>query len=246
MKVSVAMAAYNGEAYISDQLLSILSQLGKNDQVVVSVDPCTDKTLSVVNTLAQVDNRLCVIEGRGQGLIKNFENALSRCTGDVIFLADQDDIWTPDKVATVLAHFEQGADLVLHNCKVVDSLMNITSDSFFLDNGSKPGFLKNFVKNSYMGCCMAFRKELVPMFMPFPDKVPMHDQWIGLTAHRCGAKVVFEDKPLLLYRRHGANASETAGQHAPLGKMIAWRWNLLKALRGKSTKGATVEGQDEN
>lgn len=231
MKISVAMAAYNGESYISEQLLSILSQLREGDEIVVSIDPCTDKTLSVVNTLARIDSRIKVYEGLGKGLIKNFENSISRCTGDVIFLSDQDDVWQPDKVETVMNHFNAGADLVLHNCKVVDSMLGEIHPSFFELNKSAPGFVKNIIKNSYMGCCMAFRKELVPMFMPFPEKIPMHDQWIGLIAQRCSAEIVFEDKPLLLYRRHGANASETGGEHAGVFQMIKWRLSILKALR---------------
>ena len=78
---------------------------------------------------------------------------------------------------------------------------------------------------------MALSKELVTMFMPFPEKIPMHDQWIGLIAQRCSAEIVFEDKPLLLYRRHGANASETGGEHAGVFQMIKWRLSILKALR---------------
>ena len=234
MKLSVALAAYNGESFILEQLASILPQLGENDEVVISVDPCKDNTLNVVTALSELDGRLKVIEGEGKGLIKNFENAITHCTGDIIFLSDQDDKWAADKVETVLKHFfENGADLVLHNCSLVDTFLNPIEggESFFALNGSKRGFAKNIIKNSYMGCCMAFRKEFVREFIPFPEGIPMHDQWIGLIAERCGAVIEFEEKPLLFYRRHGGNVSDTS--HASLIQMIKWRLKVISCLRGE-------------
>ena len=232
MKISVAMAAYNGEAYIVQQLTTILNQLGEDDEVVVSVDPCKDNTLNVVKTLAQIDARVKPIEGAGKGLIKNFENAICHCAGDFIFLSDQDDVWAPDKVETVRKAFtERQADLVLHNCSLVDARLRPIAggEDFFAAHGSKRGYRQNIIKNSYMGCCMAFRKELVREFMPFPEIIPMHDQWIGLIAERCGAVIEFIDKPLLYYRRHGGNVSET--RHASVIQMIQWRRDVIKALK---------------
>lgn len=241
MKLSVAMAAYNGESYILEQLASILNQLGEDDEVIVSVDPCEDNTENVVKSLSELDGRVKLIKGEGKGLIKNFENALKACSGDIIFLSDQDDKWASDKVKTVMRSFtEDGADLVLHNCIPVGAtLEELTGGkTFFEIHGSKKGFANNLIKNSYMGCCMAFRKELVPMFLPFPDKIPMHDQWIGLVAERCGAVIVFEDKPLLYYRRHGANASDT--KHASLFTMIKHRINIMNCLKNVYKKQRCV------
>ena len=102
MKISVAMAAYNGESFILEQLASILNQLGEDDEVIVSIDPSKDNTLNVVKALAELDARVKPVEGEGKGLICNFENAIEQCTGDVIFLSDQDDVWADDKIATVM------------------------------------------------------------------------------------------------------------------------------------------------
>ena len=232
MKISVAMAAYNGEGYILEQLSSILNQLGEGDEVIVSVDPSEDNTLNVIKALSELDSRVKPLEGEGKGLVRNFENAIEHCTGDIIFLSDQDDYWLEDKVQTVMRCFtEQQADLVLHNCTVTDSFLKpiAGSEDFFALRGSQKGYWKNLIKNSYMGCCMAFRKELVREFMPFPQEIPMHDKWIGLIAQRCSAVIVFEQKPLLLYRRHGGNASDT--KHASLAKMLQWRIKLMQALK---------------
>lgn len=240
MKISVAMAAYNGESFIMEQLASILNQLGEDDEVIVSVDPCKDNTMNVLTALSSLDSRVKPIEGEGKGLIKNFENAINHCTGDIIFLADQDDVWAEDKVETIVGRMvSEQADLALHNCSLVDVFLKPIEggESFFAIRGSAPGFWKNFIKNSYMGCCMAFRKELIREFLPFPEDIPMHDQWIGLISERCGAKIIFEDKPLLYYRRHGGNVSDTS--HSSIMQMIKWRINVLKAL--KQTKESTQE-----
>ena len=234
MKLSVAMAAYNGESFILEQLSSILNQLGEEDEVIVSVDPCSDNTLGIVQALAELDARVKPVEGEGKGLIKNFENALSQCTGDIIFLSDQDDVWAEDKVKTVVERMvAEQADLLLHNCSLVDVFLKPIpgGESFFAMRGSQRGFWKNFIKNSYMGCCMAMRKELLPEVLPFPETIPMHDQWIGLIAERLGAVIVFEDKPLLYYRRHGGNVSETS--HSSVLKMLRWRLQMLSALKNK-------------
>ena len=242
MKISVAMAAYNGESFIIEQLTTILNQLGEEDEVIVSIDPSEDNTLNVVTALSELDQRVKPIEGPGAGLIQNFENTIKNCTGDVIFLSDQDDYWLEDKVQTVMPCFtERAADLVLHNCTVSDVFLKPIpgGESFFAVHGSKQGFWKNVMKNSYMGCCMAFRKELVQEFLPFPEKLPMHDQWIGLIAERCGAVIELVDKPLLLYRRHGGNASET--RHASFFQMIKWRLALLNALKKVKTPAKEVK-----
>ena len=230
MKISVAMAAYNGESFILEQLASILNQLSAEDEVVISVDPSEDNTMNVLTALSGEEPRIKLIEGEGKGLIKNFENALNNCTGDVIFLSDQDDKWLDDKVSTVMKHFDNGADLVLHNCIVADGMLREKADKTFFElHGSKKGVKENIIKNSYMGCCMAFRKEIIDMALPFPEDIPMHDQWLGLIAERCGANVIFEEKPLLLYRRHGGNASST--EHAGILTMIKCRINITKNLR---------------
>ena len=89
MKISVAMAAYNGEGYIIEQLTTILNQLGESDEVIVSIDPCKDNTLNVVRALSELDDRVKPLEGEGKGLIKNFENAIRHCTGDTLSEREQ-------------------------------------------------------------------------------------------------------------------------------------------------------------
>lgn len=226
MKISVALAAYNGEKYIGEQIESILPQLGEDGEIVVSDDFPLGKTRAVVEFYSAYDSRVKYIEGTGEGVCRNFENALHHCSGDIIFLCDQDDVWMPEKVERVVSAFENGADVVLHDAFMTDGELNVTDESFFKLNGSKKGLLKNFIKNSYMGCCMAFRREFESEFLPFPDGLAMHDWWIGLNAEANG-KVEFINEPLIKHRCHGGNV--TGGKTTAMQK-IKWRVQMAKDI----------------
>ena len=236
MKLSVAMAVYNGEAYLQKQLDSILNQLGKEDEVVISLDPSQDESEHILQQTAQEDPRIVIVPGPGKGVSANFENALSHTSGDLIFLADQDDVWTSDKVCVVRSLFESDQSLLLlmHDAVMTDKNLSQTAPSFFEFRGCREGIIKNIWKNSFIGCCMVFRSELKPYILPFPKGIPMHDQWIGLAASSLG-KVMFLKQTLLCYRRHGSNVSQTT--HAGTAQMLLWRigmiWAYLTRKRGK-------------
>lgn len=220
------MAVYNGEKYISDQIKSIIVQLRENDELVISYDDSSDKTLDIIKSFADSDSRIKLFPGPNKGVIANFENAIKRCMNECIFLSDQDDIWTEDKVKCVLKEFEDNkVDLVIHDARIVDENLNQVNESFFNLRKCKKGLIKNIVKNSYIGCCMAFKSSLKKYILPFPHNIPMHDQWIGLIAEHKG-NVKFLDKKLILYRRHGNNLSSSS--HSGVKQMIAWRYNIVK------------------
>jgi glycosyltransferase involved in cell wall biosynthesis len=217
--ISVCIATYNGSSYIKEQLLSILDQISVNDEIVISDDGSTDNTLAIISELNEP--RIKLIDGEQHlGIIKNFERTLCAAEGDFIFLCDQDDIWLPEKVEMSLTALKSSL-LVVSDCEVVDSKLNKIHSSFFKLRNSKAGVLHNIIKNSYLGCCMAFRKELLPYALPIPKLSPMHDMWIGLVAETRG-KVTFIQKPLILYRRHNNNASPTSGKS---------NFNFLKKIK---------------
>lgn len=229
MKVSVAMAFYNGKKYIDEQLDSILPQLSPEDEVIISVDGAEDGSASLLKQRAKEDGRIRISAGPGQGVVRNFEHAISLCRGDVIFLCDQDDIWEKRKVKTVLHVLEKtGKTAALHNAALVDSDGIFTEDpDMFTLRKSSTGILKNFIRNSYVGCCMAFRKELVPLILPIPEKMYMHDYWIGTAAELTGG-VALVKKPLIRYRRHDSNV--TGLSHGSLSFMIKKRLSILICL----------------
>lgn len=229
MKISVAMAYYNGGTYIEEQMESILAQLGEKDELIVSVDGASDGSKPLLLKMADIDKRIHVIKGPGKGVVKNFENAIRHCTGDIIYLSDQDDIWKPDKVEKVTAAFRAPeVKAVLHDAEIVDENGVPTgAASLFAVRGSRTGILKNLIKNSYVGCCMAFRKELVSVICPIPKEMYMHDYWIGTAAEYMG-KVCLLDEPLIGYRRHSSNVTQMT--HGSVGFMVKKRVDIIRCL----------------
>ncbi len=224
--VTVCIATYNGEKYIVEQLNSILPQLKVNDEVIVSDDHSTDQTIDFIRSIN--DKRIKIVLNKGKGLIRNFENALTNASGDYIFLSDQDDIWKEDKVKICLNDFEKGYDLVVSDCVLFDSdSLEIKMDSYFKFIGARKGIIHNILKNGYMGCCMAFRKEVKNKVIPFPKGIPMHDSWIGIIGEMY-FKVNFNKEKLVNYRRHLKNASDTGakGGSAPFWTKIKGRMFL--------------------
>lgn len=232
--ISVCLATFNGSTYVGEQLRSVLAQLGPDDEVVVSDDGSTDGTLAVITHLD--DSRLRLLgDGRKIGVVKNFERALLAARGDTIFLCDQDDVWLPGKVERCLAVLADCL-LVVTDCVVVDSELKPLSPSFFHLRRSRQGILHNLWKNSYLGCCMAFRRELLQIALPFPNRIPMHDMWLGMIAETHGGSC-FVPVPLLLYRRHGGNASDTAGRStAGFSKMITDRMFLALLVAARTLR----------
>lgn len=225
-RISVAIATYNGEDFIEDMLRSVLAEK-KIDEIIISDDSSGDNTRTIIDRIS--DSRVKIITGPTKGLIKNFENALKNTSGDIIFLADQDDVWIPNRVENMCSALESN-DLVCADCHVTDENLNITSASFFRLNDSRSGLIRNIYKNSYLGCCMAFRRNVLLQSIPFPNNIAMHDWWIGIVGELF-FKTYFLKTSTLLFRRHSKNNSNTS-KRSPysLGKKLSWRINLVKNL----------------
>ena len=229
-RISVAMATYNGEKYIKEQMDSILKNLSGTDEIVVSDDGSKDATRDIIKSYEGCGIQIRLLDGPGRGIKQNIATAIGACCGQYIFLADQDDVWTEDKVERVMKYLgKNGCRLVCHDAQVTDDSLNkIWMSSFFAYRGSRPGFLSNLFKNSYMGCCMAFDAGLRAVILPIPDEIEMHDQWIGMLNDIKGGKSTFIGDKLLLYRRHEANVSDFS--HGTIPEMIKKRIVLLCAV----------------
>lgn len=202
------MPTYNGEKFIRIQLESILFQLEHDDEIVISDDSSTDKTVEIIKSFN--DSRIHLLENNSfHSPIYNLENALKQAKGDYIFLSDQDDEWITGKVQICMEELKKN-DLVIHNANVVDANGDEITDSFFKINHTRSGKIYNLLKNGYLGCCMCFSKKLLNSLLPFPKNLPMHDIYIGNYAAFNGYKVKFIKNKLIHYRRHGCNASITS------------------------------------
>lgn len=126
-----------------------------------------------------------------------------------------------------MKEFENGAQLVLHDAFVTDAELNITEPSYFAVHSSNASFISNIVRNSFVGCCMAFRRELLDFCLPFPENLPMHDWWIALAAMKKHKKTVLLDKPLIYWRRHGETVT---GKASTFAQKLRWRVKIVSDL----------------
>ena len=228
MKISVCMATYNGENYIYTQLKSILSQIDANDEVIISDDSSTDETVDIIESFN--DPRVKVLKNNTfYNPIYNFENALKKASGDIIVLSDQDDIWLNNKIGIIRNKFQNNTTdiyTVVLDGYVINGDGDIIHDSIFDLNKAGRGILKNILKNTYMGCCMAFTTELLEISLNFPKNIPMHDSWLGLLSEMYG-KVEFVHRKTIKYREHQSNVSLKKNC---IFKKINWRMNLIYNL----------------
>jgi len=227
VSVSVCIATFNGAYFIERQLSSILPLLSETDEVIISDDNSTDNTLFLIQTFEDIRIKVYINNGN-RGPVKNFENALGKATKDYIILSDQDDIWCKEKVI-LTKKLLKSYDLVLFDCQVVDNNEKIILNSFFNYRKSRSGFIRNFVKNSYIGCCMVFRRNILSFVLPFPEQIHMHDWWIGLLVELKGS-VYFCDQITMKYVRHGGNFSPTGEQGYGLYEKTRIRINMLFCL----------------
>ncbi len=225
--ISVCIATYNGERYIAEQLDSILPQLNTDDEVILSDDGSSDNTLSILAEYAAQYSQIRLFQGPGRGVIANFEWAISQATGEIIFLADQDDVWLPEKVETIKAFFASHPriNVVVSDLRIVDKELNVIEPSYFKYRKVKTGFIRNLIKSGYIGAGMAFKKEMIPLILPIPVEVPMHDMWIGLLGEQKKQTKLIQ-QPLVLYRRHETNVSKIASKTS-LVKRLKWRTTIL-------------------
>ena len=200
--ISVCIATHNGEKFIKEQLDSILSQLSPEDEVVISDDGSTDKTLYIIAEYN--DPRLKVLHFNQPSktrythlyVTRNFENAIKRAKGDYIFLCDQDDIWHPDKVEICVSKLKE-SDMVIHNLHIIDSHGNDMFKNVYESDFRKQNIF--VLGKTYYGCSMAFKSSYVKSLLPFPKYLVLHDYWIGIIIQIFGT-ITYVDKSLMDYR----------------------------------------------
>jgi glycosyltransferase involved in cell wall biosynthesis len=229
--ISVCVAAFNGEAYIRQQLQSILDQLSGRDEVIVVDDASTDRTCDVVQSLNAPRIRLKKHD-LNAGVLRTFEEAIRMAQGDILFLADQDDLWAPEKVSSVLHTFESNpdADIVVSDATLIDDNGAILGPSYYAVRGTfRSGVLSNIFRCKYLGCTMAFRSSIRNRILPFPANADvLHDIWIGTANSLAGGKTVYIDRPLVLYRRHDNNS--TGNTRLSFSRQLRMRWDLCRSL----------------
>lgn len=236
--ISVCMATYNGERFIKEQIDSILPQLSENDELIISDDGSTDRTLEIIASYK--DDRIKVFHhkktvNKYYPTLKvcystsNFENALKQAKGNYIFLCDQDDIWEKNKVEESMKLLEK-YDYVIHNFSVIDENGNIVRQKFYNKPSLKFKILSDVVRPNFWGCCSCFNRKILEKSLPFPDKICLHDFWIGLVAEKFG-KCLWNGSCLIRHRISGQNTSSGGRKSEnPLLLKIRYRLNTLLEL----------------
>ena len=237
--ISVCIATYNGEKYIKEQLDSILSQLGTDDEIKISDDGSTDSTIAIVESYC--DNRIKIFNHKSKvnydlRIIRNmnlasqnFTNAISLAAGDIIILSDQDDVWAANKVKVIMEEMQHNNTMVcLHNFAKIDFEGNIINERCFTTMPIRKSIVRNFIRMPFIGCCMAFKKELIKYIVDMPEKTVSHDQFIGLKALCKGFSVRYIDKVLLYRRIHDNNAS--LYKKAKFNEKLKYNFLLYKSI----------------
>lgn len=214
----IVLCTYNGYQFIEQQLKSILEQGVKPSKIVISDDGSKDNTLQQIKQIFveyEFDNYL-LVKGEGKGVVYNFLSVLKYSTSEYIFLADQDDIWLPNKAEEFLKVFEKSdpnkPTLIFSDATLIDEQGQRIADSFFSYQGLSPKIMADdsiLYRNCVQGASCAFNRhlrEIVIESLPLINihHLYMHDWWIALLARYYG-KYQFIDKPLLEYRQHRKN-----------------------------------------
>ena len=232
------MACRNGEKFIGKQIQSILSQIGDDDELIISDDQSTDNTVTIIESFN--DKRIKIYKHEPPKIkakfgrnfyfaTANFENALKHASGDICFLTDHDDIWPEDKVKECISALKK-CDFVQTNFSLINENDEITNPKFLNYNPIEHGLLKTLWICKMQGCTMAFKRCVLDKALPFPRKLMLHDAWLGLIAKKY-FKVGYIDKPLLMYRRTGNNVSTSGGKsNNPTWFRFYYRIKLLMQL----------------
>jgi len=206
LTVSVAMATYNGALYLREQLDSFVKQTRLPDELVVTDDGSTDNTLAVLEAFqstAPFEVKIFRNSAR-LGYTKNFEKALSLCSGDVIFMSDQDDVWFPGKIERVVSCLDSnpGMTVAVNDEILTNETLSYNGGAALQNMRSVGGQESGF----FPGCCTAIRRKWRDATLPVPADHFTYDRWINTVADLLGARTVMAE-PLQYSRRHASNTS---------------------------------------
>lgn len=215
LTASVALCTWNGGHWIGRQLESILSQTRQVDEIWIFDDKSTDDTCDIIRGIL-AGSRIrwtLIINETNIGSSRNFQNASAACTGDIIFFADQDDIWHPNKVSRILNEFEMSPETgwVFSDLELVDEGENSLGKTMWSRIGFGASRLSRFEKGNQLneilkrpvvtGASLAIRQKLLSQLTPFHESW-IHDYWVSLAlaAKSVVGKAIPE--PLMDYRIH--------------------------------------------
>lgn len=237
--ISVALATYNGEDMVEAQIRSILSQSCPPGEIIVSDDNSTDLTVQVIQRIKAEGyyTDIKIIENKERkGYTKNYENAIKNCSGEIIFLSDQDDFWFPGKIEKIMKVFYKNSEtrLVYHDAKYADSNLHPQDLTVFEKRQhirKKRSFVQILKNPGVKGCTVAFSADLKNKALPFVDEHGK-DFWLVVIAAALGSIVPVSDT-LMFYRRHSKAQTKDIGKTGVLKKVF---WSIPSDKKIKTLK----------
>lgn len=242
--ISIAMATYNGQKFLTQQIDSILNQSYKNLELIICDDISTDKTIEIIEGYIKKYDFIKLYKNEiNLGFVKNFEKAIGLCSGKYIALSDQDDIWELNKLELYINEIQkiekENIDLpvMIHSDLItIDSMSKVIEKSYFefrnYNFKAKKSIGTMLGPCGVMGNTILFNKELKKYILPFPDNLAFHDYWIAVVNELLGKRITLYDK-LVMYRVHETNSSNSE-------KNISRKKSLVNSIKTVLTRDFTL------
>jgi glycosyltransferase involved in cell wall biosynthesis len=245
LSASIALATFNGERYLSAQLDSLIAQRISPNEIIVADDCSTDRTVEIIQAYQKqtsIPIRLHINEKR-LGYRANFMKAADKCSCDIIFFCDQDDVWSPSKLERVLQCFEDPNTLLAyHNAALVDAeghrygtLVRRPPAEHFTGLDVSPWHFSPGFTQAFRSGLRRFDDEWALNRYFMADGFTAHDRWYMFLALGLG-RVAFIDQELACYRQHATNAHGVA-QRPKLPERLS---RYVRAIRSVDPEEAVI------
>lgn len=223
--ISIAMTTFNGQKFVLEQIQSILDQDYPDFELIICDDCSSDSTFEILQKMSLSDHRIKIFKNeQNLGFKKNFEKALSLCSGEFVALCDQDDIWMTNHLS-ILVNNIGDYDLIAGNALLCDAnCVSINTDLLscskfdYLPKTNQEWFVFLLHGNIFQGTAALFKKTLLAKALPIPEIVKFHDYWLALIAASSNG-VKYLKECILKYRQHGNNIT--------LNK----KWNFFQRIK---------------
>lgn len=231
--VTILLATYNGEAYLKEQLNSLLRQSYKNIIIIARDDGSSDNTVEILNQYKV----LCIEANESLGAKRSFSTllayAMHHTTSDYFMFCDQDDVWHTNKVELTLTamqeHERVNAPTLVHtDVSVVDETLQPIATSLWQFEYINPylnSLNRLLMHNTITGCSAMINRALAQKALPVANEAIMHDWWLGLVASQFGTIIPLQNQTLL-YRQHKNN--DTGAKAYTLYNVVQKAINLFK------------------
>jgi glycosyltransferase involved in cell wall biosynthesis len=244
--IAILLSTYNSEAYLKEQLDSLLNQTDHNFVLYICDDGSTDGTLRILETYEKHNEKIKYLQKptTNQGALLSYAWLLENVEAEYYMFCDHDDVWLPQKIEKTFKKYKDVEEknknkpiLVYTDLYVVDENLQIIDDSFWTYSKMNPYSMTDFkhfaVKNIVTGCTMLFNKQARNVSLPISPAATMHDAWIALNVINNDGIVDFISEPTILYRQHGQNAIGAKKHKDGLAYRLR---NLEKSLSGNKAQ----------